>query len=209
MRTNPFSDSLAFLLGHTPDHEASGIGGLLTIVFLALLAASAVIAWMNWRQDPTQRSAYHVAVWLMRLLIGAMWFQGSLWKLPLPVSGGLQGWTQSLAENAAFEFHRWIAHNVFLPLLVVIGPIVYLTELSLSVSYMLGLLVRPLAVVGMLFVAHLWLGLYRYAGEWPWQYIFLIFVQAFFLLDNAGRSLGADALIERLRSSSAQKALGS
>jgi uncharacterized membrane protein YphA (DoxX/SURF4 family) len=199
MRTNPFSDALAFLLGQTPDHQGSGLGGLLTAVFLLLLAASAAIAWTNWRQDPKQRSAYHLAVCVMRVLIGIMWFQGSIWKLPLPVSPGLQGWTQSLAENAAFEFHRWIAQNVLLPFLVVLGPLVYLTELSLSLSYMLGILVRPLAVVGMLFVAHLWLGLYRFAGEWPWQYIFLIFVQAFFLLDNAGRSLGADALIDRAR----------
>jgi hypothetical protein len=30
----------------------------------------------------------------MRFFIGTMWFQGSLWKLPLPISGGLDGWTR-------------------------------------------------------------------------------------------------------------------
>jgi hypothetical protein len=29
-----------------------------------------------------------------------------------------------------------------------------------------------MAIIGMLFVAHLWLGLYRHPGEWPWTYIF-------------------------------------
>jgi hypothetical protein len=47
----------------------------------------------------------------------------------------------------------------------------------------------------MLFVTHLWLGLYRQAEEWPWTYVFLIFVQAFFVATDAGKSLGLDAVI--------------
>ena len=58
-------------------------------------------------------------------------------------------------------------------------------------------MVRPMSVIGMLFVAQLWLGLYRHPGEWPWTYIFLIFVQGFFVLNNAGKSLGLDALLSR------------
>jgi hypothetical protein len=62
---------------------------------------------------------------------------------------------------------------------------------------MLGILVRPLAVLGMLFVVHLWLGLYHHPQEWPWLYVFLIFVQGFFLINGAGRSLGLDAIMGR------------
>jgi hypothetical protein len=29
------------------------------------------------------------------------------------------------------------------------------------------------------FVVHPWLGLYQHSNEWPWLYIFLIFVQGF------------------------------
>jgi hypothetical protein len=32
-----------------------------------------------------------------------MWFEAMLWKLPLPVSGGLQYWTEQEATRAAFE----------------------------------------------------------------------------------------------------------
>ena len=117
MRTNPFQDAFLFLIGSTSDHENSGVGWLMTALFLALLAASGWIARRNWLQDPTQRTTQHLATWFMRLMIGAMWYQGSLWKLPLPVSGGFAGWTAALADNAAFEFHRWIARNVFVPLL--------------------------------------------------------------------------------------------
>ena len=197
MRTNPFYDTWLFLIGRTSDHENSGVGGLLTLLFLALIAASIWIALKNWREDAGQRTTAHLATWVMRVMIGAMWFQGSLWKLPLPVSGGFAGWTKALGEGAAFGFHRWIAINVFVPLLPVINPVVYFTELSMAIAFILGFLVRPMAVIGMLFVTHLWLGLYLNQAEWPWLYIFLIFVQGFFFLNNAGRSLGLDALIAR------------
>jgi hypothetical protein len=200
VRTNPFYDAWLFLIGATSDHANSGVGWLLTALFLVLLAASLWIARLNWQQDPTQRTQEKLATWFMRVMIGIMWFQGSLWKLPLPVSGGFAGWTSSLAENAAFAFHRWIAKNDIIPLLPLINPLVYLTELSLAIAFMLGFLVRPMGVIGMLFVAHLWLGLYLHPGEWPWTYIFLIFVQGFFVLNQAGRSLGLDGLLARAQS---------
>jgi hypothetical protein len=197
MRTNPFYDAWLFLIGRTSDHENSGVGWLLTILFIALLLGSIWIARLNWQQDPAQRTKEHLAIWFMRVMIGAMWFQGSLWKLPLPVSGGFEGWTKALAENAAFGFHKWIAANIFVPLLPVINPLVFLTELSLAIAFILGFLVRPMGVIGMLFVTHLWLGLYLHPAEWPWLYIFLIFVQGFFVLNNAGKSLGLDGLLAR------------
>jgi hypothetical protein len=197
MRINPFYDAWLFLSGQTNEHAASGIGWLLTAVFLALLAATIWIAIKNWRDDPAQRTAGHLATWFMRVMIGAMWFQGSIWKLPLPVSGGFRAALTPIGEFAAFDFHRWIANNIFPSILEILGPLVYLTELSLAVTYILGFFVRPLGVVGMLFVTHLWLGLYRQPEEWPWLYVFLIFVQGFFVVTNAGRSLGLDALIAR------------
>jgi uncharacterized membrane protein YphA (DoxX/SURF4 family) len=197
MRTNPFVDAWLFLSGNTGEHRASGVGWLLTALFLVLLAASIWIAWANWRQDATQRTKEHVATWFMRVMIGVMFYQGSIWKLPFPVAGGFEAATRPIAEYAAVEVHRWIAKNIFLQLLPVLDPLVYLTELSLAVCFILGFLVRPLGVIGMLFVAHLWLGLYRQPEEWPWLYVFLIFVQGFFVVTNAGRSLGLDGLIAR------------
>jgi hypothetical protein len=197
MRTNPFYDTWLFLIGQTEDHAGSGVGPLLVVLFLALFAGSVWIAWRNWQDDPNQRTRAHLATWFMRVMIGCMWFQGSLWKLPLPVSGGLKYWTEELSRYAAFDVHKWIATNIFLPLLPLMNPLVYLTELSLAVAFMLGFMVRPLAVIGMLFVVHLWLGLYLHPNEWPWLYIFLIFLQGFFVLDSAGKSLGLDGLLAR------------
>ena len=52
-------------------------------------------------------------------------------------------------------------------------------------------------LVGVLFTLNLWFGLYRDPGEWPWTYVFIIFVMAMLALDPAGRSLGLDAMILR------------
>ena len=197
MRINPFYDAWLFLTGQTGEHAASGVGWPLTALFLALLVASIFIAWRNWQQDPTQRTAGHLAIWFMRVMIGSMWYQGSIWKLPLPVSGGFRAAIAPISEYAAFDFHRWIAKNIFMHILPVLDPLVYLTELSLAVAYILGFLVRPLGVIGALFATHLWLGLYRQPEEWPWLYVFLIFVQGFFVVTNAGKSLGLDALVAR------------
>jgi hypothetical protein len=197
MRTNPFYDAWLFLTGSTGEHEASGVGWLLTVLFLALVVASIWIARKNWQQEPAQRTIGHLATWFMRVMIGAMWFQGSIWKLPLPVSGGFRAAIAPIAEYAAFDWHRWIAKNIFMSILPVLDPVVYFTELSLAVAYILGFLVRPMGVVGVLFATHLWLGLYRQPEEWPWLYVFLIFVQAFFVVTDAGKSLGLDAVIAR------------
>ena len=59
-------------------------------LFLVLLAASLWIARVNWREDATQHTGVHVTTWVCRVLIGCQWFQGCLWKLPLPVSGGFE-----------------------------------------------------------------------------------------------------------------------
>jgi len=197
VRTNPFYDSWLFIIGQTNDHINSGVGPLLVVVFFGLLIGSSWIAWHSWQEDPSQRTREIFATWFMRVIIGCMWFQGSLWKLPLPVSGGFKYWTEERSRYAAFGWHKALVEGVYLPLIQVIDPIVFSTELTFAVSYILGFMVRPVAVIGVLFTLHLWLGLYVHPGEWPWEYIFLVFVQGFFFVTNAGRSLGLDALLHR------------
>ena len=197
MKVNPFSDTLDFLIGNTNDHIGSGVRWLLVLLFWALFLAGLWIARSCWKADPNQRTREHLAIWFMRMMIGCMWFQGSLWKLPLPVSGGFKYWTEQLGEHAAFDVHKWVVKHVFLPNLWLVNPLVYLTELSLAVAFILGLFVRPMAALGILFTVQLWFGLYRHPGEWPWQYVFLMFTQGFFLLHAAGQSLGLDGWIKR------------
>jgi uncharacterized membrane protein YphA (DoxX/SURF4 family) len=197
MRTNPFTDTFMFLIGQSPDHDGSGVRYLLVALFWALAIGGVIIARWNWDADPAQRTSTHLANWFMRTLIGYMWFQGSLWKLPLPISGGFKYWTEEMSNYAAFGLHKALVTNVYLPLLGLINPAVFLTEMSLAVAFILGFAVRPMAAIGIVFVAHLWLGLYQHPHEWPWQYVFLMFTQAMFLVHNVGRSLGLDAMFAR------------
>jgi uncharacterized membrane protein YphA (DoxX/SURF4 family) len=196
----PISDFWDFLIGNTSDHNDLGTWKYLFVaLFPALIVASILIAAKNWREDPSQRTGSHLATWFARVLIGGMWFQGMLWKLPLPVSGGLKYWTEQMANRAAFAFHRELVTEVYLPYLYILNPVVFLAEFTFAVSLILGLGVRLVSALAVVFVLHLWLGIYRPGNpaEWPWEYIFLAVVMFFFALHAAGRSLGLDAWLRR------------
>ena len=99
----PLTDFWDFLIGNTDDYNALGAWKyLLVVLFLALIVASIGIALKNWREDPYQRSAAHLATWFIRVLVGGMWFQGIFWKLRLPVAGGLKYWLEQMANRRTF-----------------------------------------------------------------------------------------------------------
>lgn len=197
---NPFTDIWQFLTATTSDYLELGVWRYLLLAFFwMLLTASVLIAYRNWKEDPAQRSGRHFGTWVVRLLIGCMWFEAMLWKLPLPASGGLQYWTEQETTRAAFEFHRIFIKDYVLRYLHLFGPIVFLAELSFAVSMMLGLAVRLVGVLAIAFVLQLWLGIYLPGdpAEWPWSYIFLAMLMFLFSLHAAGRSLGLDAWLRR------------
>jgi uncharacterized membrane protein YphA (DoxX/SURF4 family) len=200
MSKNPVTDVWQFLTATTSDYLKLGNWRYLILaLFWALLVASIVIALQNWREDPEQRTGKHLGTWFVRVLIGCMWFEAMLWKLPLPASGGLQYWTEQEVTRAAFELHRTFVKDFLLPNLSVFGPLVFLAELTFATSMILGLAVRAVSVLALLFVLQLWLGIYLPGdpAEWPWSYIFLAMLMFLFSLYAAGRSLGLDAWLRR------------
>ncbi len=198
MPNNPLTDIWHFLTGTTGDYLHQGSWRFVILaLFWILLIACLAIAVQNWREDSEQRSGRHLGIWLVRVLIGCMWFQGMLWKLPLPVSDGLQYWTEQESTSAAFEFHRTFMKDVVLPHMTIFGPIVFLAELVFAGSMLLGLAVRLVGVLALAYALQLWLGLYGNSSEWPWTYMFLAFLMFLFALEGAGRSLGLDAWLHR------------
>jgi uncharacterized membrane protein YphA (DoxX/SURF4 family) len=198
MPRNPFSDVWQFLTATTGDYLRLGNWRYLILaLFWALLLASIAVAFQNWREDSAQRTGRHLGIWLVRVLIGCLWFQGMLWKLPLPVSDGLQYWTEQETTNAAFEFHRAFMKDVVLPHMSVFGPIVFLAELTFATSMIIGVAVRLVGVLAVAYVLQLWLGLYDSPSEWPWTYMCLAMLMLLFVLEGAGRSLGFDAWLRR------------
>lgn len=186
MPPNPLADFVHFLL----------LPGLFTILFRLLLLASAVIAWRAWVADPAQRQARMVGLWLVRLILGAMWWQQSLWKIP-PNEAGLLYWMGQMAAHAAISLQGWLVKTVVIPHIAIFGPLVYATEVAIGVSLMLGLCSRAGALLGAGMAINLWLGLYSAPGEWPWTYGFLVLLQLLFLIDPPGRALGADLWLRR------------
>jgi len=203
MRTNPISDVLEFL---TQD-------GWTSYVFWLLMIASIVIAAINLRRDPTQRSVLHLRNWLARFFIGAMWWQQSLWKLPPTYtdnpdgSGGLRYWMEEMAKWASTGLQRHFVKDVVLPHFYFFAPQVYFSEVLIAFTLILGLFSRLGAFVGTLMAINLWLGLYRSPAEWPWTYFFLIIVQITLLVQQPGRSLGLDAVLPRHEQESSDHSL--
>jgi uncharacterized membrane protein YphA (DoxX/SURF4 family) len=191
---NPFTDTLGFLM-----RAAWPI-----YVFWVLLGGSIGIALFNLIQDPAQRTVRHVWMWLARLLIGGLWWQQTLWKLPPTytdnpdgVSGGLHYWVGEMVQHAAFSWQSAFVAQVVQPHFYLFAPQVYGTEVVIAISLLLGLFTKIGGVLGALMAINLWLGLYRAPYEWPWAYFFLILLQITFIVYSAGRSLGIDAILHR------------
>ncbi len=200
--SNPVSDLLAFLTANTGDFNALGLWKyLLLLLFYLLMAASVALLVVNWWEDRAQRTGTNLWLWATRVAIGCMWFQGTLWKLPFGHNNGLYYWTEQMAGRAAFAVHREFVANVILPHFALVNPLVYLAELGFATALMLGLFVRLAGVAAALFTLNLWLGIYNKRpgdpDEWPWSYMFLIFLCGTYAVLASGRALGADAWLRR------------
>ncbi|WP_428491235.1 hypothetical protein [Rhodopila sp.] len=195
MHDNPIHTFLLFLTGQIPDQVALGDLRWLTVaLYWFLLIGGIAIAVVNWRRDPAQRTGYHLCVFSLRMVAAGMWWLGTLWKLPLPVSAGFKFWLAQTVKYSALSVHSDIM-QIFLNHIAVVQPLVYLSEVFFTASLMLGFLVRLSGVLAALFTLNLLIGLYNDPTEWPWTYVGIIGMSTMFALTGAGRSLGLDSLL--------------
>ena len=187
MRTNPLSDSLKYMFS---------FNSWTTITFDLLLLAGIALAIMVYSRAPEQRSARHLWIWFARTVMGAMWWQQVIWKTPRTY-GGLRFWTSEMVKYASTDLQRSFLTNVVLAHFSLFAPQVFLVEVIISVTLLLGLWSRFGSFLGLAMGINLSLGLYRSPGEWPWTYVFLIVVMGLFVSDPPGRSLGLDVLLAR------------
>jgi uncharacterized membrane protein YphA (DoxX/SURF4 family) len=195
---NPVSDVIAFLTKPA----------WYTAVFWLLLIASIAIAAYAFAAIPEQRRFGHVARWIFRLLIGVMWWQQTLWKLPpyytdqpgKPFGAtGLAHWMQTLGKSAAIPLQADFVNHIVLPHFYLFAPVVYAAEVLTGASLILGAGVRLFGIIGALQILNIWLGIYNAWGEWPWTYFVLLVLQLIFAVDQYGRSLGIDAIVAAQR----------
>ena len=194
MKTNPFSDTFDFLMAGTwPIY-----------VLWVLVLASIALALYNLSRDPAQRTARNIWIWVARLIMGAMWWQQTLWKMPPYYTdnpgvedSGLRHWIAEMVNNAAFGLQSAFVQKIVQPHFQFFAPQVYATEVFIAISLMLGLFGRLGGLLGTLMAINLWLGLYRASYEWPWTYFFMVLLMGTFTIFQAGRSLGLDAIVVR------------
>jgi hypothetical protein len=187
VRTNPLFDSLKYMFG---------FNSWTTIVFDLLLLAGIALAILVYRSSPEQRTARHIWIWFARTVMGAMWWQQVIWKTP-PTYGGLRFWTSEMVKYASTDLQRSFLTNVVLAHFSFFAPQVFLVEVIISATLLLGLWSRFGSLLGLAMGINLSLGLYRSPGEWPWTYVFLVVVMGLFFSDPPGRSLGLDVLLAR------------
>jgi hypothetical protein len=131
MPKNPFTDVWQFLTGQTEDYLA--LGGwryLVVALFFALLAISVVAAVRNWKEDPAQRTAVHAGMCLPRL------------DHMHVVRGHAVEAAATGRKRLQFGPSRWrparrspstaFVTDVLLPNLHLLGPIVFLAELTFA-----------------------------------------------------------------------------
>jgi uncharacterized membrane protein YphA (DoxX/SURF4 family) len=193
MKANPLSDVVQFLL------QVSWTTG----VYWLLMLGSIALAVYAFATIESQRSLRHVGDWIFRFLIGSMWWQQTLWKLPPyytdhpdePTTTGLYYWMTQMGKSASIPLQADLVNNVVLPHFYLFAPLVYGLEVLTAASLILGIFVRFWGAIGALQILNLWLGLYNAEGEWPWTYFFLLVLQLIFALHRYGRSLGFDAIV--------------
>ncbi len=184
MRTNPFSDGLFFL---TENYWA-------TPTFWAILIVSLIIAALVFAFSKEQRTPDHLVRYVVRGIVGLMWWQQSLWKVP-PDFDSLRHWVEEMIKNTAFPIQAELLEKLVLPNFTAFGYLIYSLEVIIGISLIVGLFVRATSTIGALMILNIYLGLYRSETEWPWTYAFLVLLMIIFAVERYGRSLGADALI--------------
>jgi len=75
------------------------------------------------------------------------------------------------------------------------GPVQGLTEISLGILLVLGLLTRPAALVAFLFLGSLWIS--EWGTAWIWELLVPVLASLGLVLGRAGRAWGLDARLSQ------------
>ena len=75
------------------------------------------------------------------------------------------------------------------------APMQAMTEISLGILLLLGLLTRPAATVAFLFLGSLWIS--ELGTSWIWELLVSVMVSLGLAMGRAGRRFGIDAILAR------------
>jgi thiosulfate dehydrogenase (quinone) large subunit len=147
-----------------------------------------------------------------RLMIGVLWITQLAWKIPpsfgcpanFAVSAsytsrttGLCDWTGLMGVYSILPLHKAFVNNFVIPNLAWMGWFIFLMELFIAATLILGALSRLSALVAILQAANLLIGLSAVPNEWYWTYGMLIVLHVLFFCIPPGRTFGIDAWLRR------------
>jgi uncharacterized membrane protein YphA (DoxX/SURF4 family) len=195
MRDSPIHSFIQVMTGQIHDQLALGAYDPLVVIeaWVLFLGGLAIAAYV-WRTMPAQRTAAHLATFGLRFAFAGLWYLGTLWKLPWPVSHGFKEWLTNTVTYSSFGWHAAIM-QVFLDHIALVQPLVYLAETFFAIAMAFGIFVRLAGALAALFVLNLLVGLYNDPTEWVWTYVGIIGAHGMFAVTGAGQSLGLDAVL--------------
>ena len=139
---------------------------------------------------------------LVRLTIGTMFvwvFFENLGKglySPAGYAGLINYYIKSSHSPAAW---KWVM-GLLASHAALAAPMQAMTEISLGILLVIGLLTRPVAFVAFLFLGSLWIS--EWGTSWIWELLVPVLASLGLAVGRAGRAWGIDALLARRRPSS-------
>jgi uncharacterized membrane protein YphA (DoxX/SURF4 family) len=149
---------------------------------------------------PQPQAANGLAI--VRLTIGAMFlwvFFENLGKglyTPAGYAGLIRHYIEASHSPAAWKAVMGLAANHA----AIAAPMQGLTEISLGILLVIGLLTRPAAFVAFLFLGSLWLS--EWGTAWIWELLVPVLASLGLAVGRAGRRWGVDAWLSQRRPSS-------
>jgi uncharacterized membrane protein YphA (DoxX/SURF4 family) len=154
------------------------------------------------RKMPGPSSALSRVIAVARILTGILFLLFGEYKVASPTfaHAGFPQYLQGYVQGSAVAFYRPVL-ALLLPHVVFFGYLVGIVELAIAASLILGLWVRPMSIVGTLFMLNLALATWWEPGHGVafWRYfgaeldkIPLIFLFLIFYAGDAGVTWGLD-----------------
>jgi len=158
--------------------------------------------------DPSSASGKTISA--VRIATGLIFSLFGEYKLASPAFAhtGFQQSLQSYIDHEAVSFYRPFLVHIVSPRAVFFGYSVGVIELAVAASLILGLWVRPMSLVGALFLLNITLSSWWAPGHGApfWRYfgasldtIPLIFLFLIFFATDAGRTWGVDGALHLRR----------
>jgi uncharacterized membrane protein YphA (DoxX/SURF4 family) len=155
----------------------------------------------NPASEVTVQQDAQVALALVRLTIGAMFvwvFFENLGKglyTPAGYAGLINYYVQHGHSPAAWKAVMGLAANHA----AMAAPLQAITEISLGILLIVGLLTRPVAFVAFLYLGSLWVS--EWGTAWIWELLVPVLASLALAVGRAGRAWGVDAVLARRRPS--------